>query len=110
MSGPVPKFVVGKDIIPYEEESVSISAARKCKSLSGVRYDRSMPCTIVSIQSPDRLTVRFNNPYDGGNVSTRAFNQVGHCLTTNSIRPAVVLLKAPGVASRVPLIVGAMRT
>ena len=32
MSDPVPKFVVGKDIIPYEEESVSISAARKCNT------------------------------------------------------------------------------
>lgn len=109
MSVPVQEFIVDKDMI-INDDSVSISATGKCKSLFGLRYNMSVPCTIVSIESPNRLTIRFKNPYDGAKESTRTFNQERHCLTVKSTRPAIVLLKAPGVASRVPLIVGAMRT
>ena len=101
MSTPVKEYVIPND------DSVSISSTGKCKSLAGIKYNTFVVCTVVAVISPSRLTVRFKNPYDNNKESTRSFNQEGHCLSVGHTRPCLVYLKAPGVASKVPLIVGA---
>ena len=99
-----------QEYILGDDDSVSISSTGKCRSLAGIKYNRVVPCTIVAIISPDRLTIRFKNPYDSNKESTRSFNQVGHCLYVTSRRPSAVYLKAPTYPSRVPLILGARFT
>ena len=98
-----------QEYILGDDDSVVISSAR-CRSLAGIKYNREVLCTIVAIISPDRLTIRFKNPYDSNRESTRSFNQVGHCLYVTSRRPSAVYLKAPTYPSRVPLILGARFT
>ena len=98
-----------QEYILGDGDSVVISSAQ-CRSLTGITYNRVVTCTIVAIISPDRLTIRFKNPYDSNRESTRSFNQVGHCLYVTSRRPSAVYLKAPTYPSRVPLILGARFT